>query len=333
MLDMAKKAKRVLILALLALGASNHALAQTAGTGAWPTQKPIRLIAVFPPGGSVDQVARILAPALQAELKQNVIVENIGGASGVIGTSAMTRSDPDGYTFAAVFDTHGVNPSLKDKLPYDTIKDIAPIILVGTSPMVLVASKNSGITSFKQIVEQSKAGKKFSYGSIGIGSLGHLAMARLAKQAGFDWNHIPYRGGGPLMQDVLGGQVELAIGSEFLVKPHIESGGVIPLVITTAKRSPALPNVPTIAESGFPGFSAPAWWAILAPGKTPPAIVDAMNKAFNKALKTPVVAEKFKSQGIEIIGGTPETAREFIGKQIGIWGKFVIENNIKETAQ
>jgi tripartite-type tricarboxylate transporter receptor subunit TctC len=274
-----------------------------------------------------------LAPALQAELKQNVIVENIGGASGVIGTSAMTRSDPDGYTFAAVFDTHGVNPSLKDKLPYDTIKDIAPIILVGTSPMVLVASKNSGITSFKQIVEQSKAGKKFSYGSIGIGSLGHLAMARLAKQAGFDWNHIPYRGGGPLMQDVLGGQVELAIGSEFLVKPHIESGGVIPLVITTAKRSPALPNVPTIAESGFPGFSAPAWWAILAPGKTPPDIVDAMNKALNKALKTPVVAEKFKSQGIEIIGGTPETAREFIGKQIGIWGKFVIENNIKETAQ
>ena len=333
MLDMAKKAKRVLILALLALGVSNHALAQTAGTGAWPTQKPIRLIAVFPPGGSVDQVARTLAPALQAELKQNVIVENIGGASGVIGTSAMTRSDPDGYTFAAVFDTHGVNPSLKDKLPYDTIKDIAPIILVGTSPMVLVASKNSGITSFKQIVEQSKAGKKFSYGSIGIGSLGHLAMARLAKQAGFDWNHIPYRGGGPLMQDVLGGQVELAIGSEFLVKPHIESGGVIPLVITTAKRSPALPNVLTIAESGFPGFSAPAWWAILAPGKTPPAIVDAMNKALNKALKTPVVAEKFKSQGIEIIGGTPETAREFIGKQIGIWGKFVIENNIKETAQ
>ena len=333
MLDMAKKAKRVLILALLALGASNHALAQTAGTGAWPTQKPIRLIAVFPPGGSVDQVARILAPALQAELKQNVIVENIGGASGVIGTSAMTRSDPDGYTFAAVFDTHGVNPSLKDKLPYDTIKDIAPIILVGTSPMVLVASKNSGITSFKQIVEQSKAGKKFSYGSIGIGSLGHLAMARLAKQAGFDWNHIPYRGGGPLMQDVLGGQVELAIGSEFLVKPHIESGGVIPLVITTAKRSPALPNVPTIAESGFPGFSAPAWWAILAPGKTPPAMVDSMNKALNTALKNPVVAEKFKSQGIEIIGGTPETAREFIGKQIGIWGKFVIENNIKETAQ
>jgi tripartite-type tricarboxylate transporter receptor subunit TctC len=333
MLYLAKLAKRALFFALLAMGTSQLALAQSGGVGAWPTQKPIRLIAVFPPGGSVDQVARVLAPALQTELKQNVIVENIGGASGVIGTSAMTRADADGYTFAVVFDTHGVNPSLKDKLPYDTIKDIAPIILVGTSPMVLIASKSSGITSFKQLAEMSKAGKQFSYGSIGIGSLGHLAMARLAKQAGFDWNHIPYRGGGPLMQDALGGQVQLAVGSEFLVKPHIDSGGVIPLAMTTTKRSAGLPNVPTISESGFPGFSAPAWWAVLAPGKTSPAIIDAMNKALNKVLKTPAVAEKFKSQGIEIVGGSPETAREFIGKQIGIWGKFVIENNIKETGQ
>ena len=333
MLHLAKTAKSALFATLITLGLGSLAIAQTAGVGTWPTQKPIRLIAVFPPGGSVDQMARVFAPVLQAELKQNVIVENIGGASGVIGTSAMTRADADGYTFAVVFDTHGVNPSLKDKLPYDTIKDIAPIILVGTSPMVLVASKNSGITSFKQLTEMSKAGKPFSYGSIGVGSLGHLAMARLAKQAGFDWNHIPYRGGGPLMQDALGGQVQLAIGSEFLVKPHIDSGSVIPLVITTAKRAPGLPNVPTVAESGFPGFSAPAWWAVLAPAKTPPAIVDAMNTALNKALKNPVVAEKFKSQGIEIVGGSPETARDFIGKQIGIWGKFVIENNIRETGQ
>ncbi len=326
-----KVAKKALLFSMLLIATSSMASAQSAGVGTWPTQKPIRLIAVFPPGGSVDQVARTLAPALQAELKQNVIVENVGGASGVIGTAAMTRSDPDGYTFALVFDTHGVNPSLKDKLPYDTIKDIAPVTLIGTSPMVLVASKSSGITSFKQLVEQSKAGKQFSYGSIGIGSLGHLAMARLAKQAGFDWNHIPYRGGGPLMQDVLGGQVQLAVGSEFLVKPHIDSGGVIPLVITTAKRSSGLPNVPTISESGFPGFNAPAWWAILAPGKTPPAIVNAMNQAVTKALKTPSVAAKLKAQGIEIVAGNPETLRDFIGKQIAVWGKFVIENNIKET--
>ncbi|BDX21978.1 hypothetical protein TUM22923_12990 [Polynucleobacter sp. TUM22923] len=326
-----RMAKKALILGSVLLAASSIVSAQSAGVGTWPTQKPIRLIAVFPPGGSVDQVARVLAPALQAELKQNVIVENIGGASGVIGTAAMTRADPDGYTFAVVFDTHGVNPSLKDKLPYDTIKDIAPVTLIGTSPMVIVASKSSGITSFKQLIDQSKAGKQFSYGSIGIGSLGHLAIARLAKQSGLDWNHIPYRGGGPLMQDILGGQVQLAIGSEFLVRPHIDSGGVIPLAITTSKRSAALPNVPTIAESGFPGFNAPAWWAVLAPGKTPPAIVNAMNQAVTKALKTPSVAEKLKSQGIEIVAGNPDTLRDFIGKQIAIWGKFVIENNIKEA--
>ncbi|SNX28132.1 Tripartite-type tricarboxylate transporter, receptor component TctC [Polynucleobacter meluiroseus] len=328
---LSKMAKRALLTCLAVIGMIGIASAQAPGVGSWPTQKPIRLIAVFPPGGSVDQVARILAAALQTELKQNVIVENVGGASGVIGTAAMARAEPDGYTFAVVFDTHGVNPSLKDKLPYDTIKDIAPVTLIGTSPMVLVASKSSGITSFKQLVEQSKKGKQFSYGSIGIGSLGHLAMARLAKQSGFDWNHIPYRGGGPLMQDVLGGQVELAIGSEFLVKPHIDSGGVIPLVVTTPKRSPALPNVPTISESGFPGFDAPAWWALLAPGKTPPAIVNAMNQAATKALKSPAVANKLETQGIAVVAGGPETLRDFIGKQIATWGKFVIQNNIKET--
>lgn len=333
MLYLAKTAKSALFTTLITLGLGSLAIAQTAGVGTWPTQKPIRLIAVFPPGGSVDQVARVFAPVLQAELKQNVIVENIGGASGVIGTAAMTRADPDGYTFAVVFDTHGVNPILKDKLPYDTLKDIAPVTLIGTSPMVLVASKASGITSFKQLVEMSKTGKQFSYGSIGIGSLGHLAIARLAKQAGFDWNHIPYRGGGPLMQDALGGQVQLAIGSEFLVKPHVDSGGVIPLVITTDKRSSALPNVPTIAESGYPGFNAPAWWAVLAPGKTPPAIVNAMNQAVTKALKTPAVADKLKAQGIVIVAGNPEVLNNFIGKQIAVWGKFVIENNIKEAAQ
>ena len=330
---LSNSAKKALFIGFALFGLSSLVLAQSGGVGAWPTQKPIRLVAVFPPGGSVDQVARILAPALQAELKQNVIVENIGGASGVIGTSAVAHAEPDGYTFAVVFDTHGVNLSLKDKLPYNTTKDLAPVTLIGTSPMVLVASKASGITSFKQLAEESKAGKKFSYGSIGIGSLSHLVIARLATQAGFDWNHIPYRGGSPLMEGALGGEVELAIGTEFLVKPHIDSGGLIPLLLTTSKHSSQSPKVPTIAESGFPGFGAPAWWAILAPAKTPPAIVNAMNQAVVKALASPVVANKFNMQGIEIIAGGPEILRDFIDKEIAIWSKFVIENNIKETSQ
>jgi tripartite-type tricarboxylate transporter receptor subunit TctC len=317
------------LLALLALmGVTNLAWA----ADDWPAQKLIRVIAVFPPGGSVDQVARILAPALQTQLKQSVIVENIGGASGVIGTSALAKATPDGYTFAVVFDTHGVNPSLKDKMPYDTKKDLVTVTMIGTAPMVLSASKSSGITSFKQLVDQSKAKKPNSYGSIGTGSLGHLAMAMLAKEAKFEWTHVPYRGGGPLMQDALAGHVPLAVGSLFLEKPHIESGGVIPLVVTTKKRSPDLPNVPTISESGYPNFEAPAWWAIIAPAKTPDAIVNKMHEAVAAVLKKPEVANKLKSQGIEIAGLGPKPAQEFVNRQIEIWGKFVKENSIKEDA-
>ena len=318
-----------IIAALFALCVITPALAQS-DVGNWPSQRPIKIIAVFPPGGSVDQVARILAPVLQAELKQNVIVENIGGASGVIGTTAVARATGDGYTFGLVFDTHGVNPSLKDSLPYDTLKDLVTINMIGTSPMVLAASKKSGITSMKQLMDDSKAKKPFTYGSIGIGSLGHLAIADFAKKTGVDWVHAPYRGGGPMVQDGLAGQVPLVVGSMFLIKPHADSGGLIPLAVTTAKRSPDMPKVPTLSESGYPGFEAPAWWAVIAPSKTPPAIVNAMYRAVDKALKTPAVAEKLKGQGIQVQSLNPEAANAFVAKQIGIWGKFVIQNNIKE---
>lgn len=314
---------------LFVFGLLSPAIAQS-DVGNWPSQRPIKIIAVFPPGGSVDQVARILAPILQAELKQNVIVENIGGASGVIGTTAVARASGDGYTFGLVFDTHGVNPSLKDSMSYDTLKDLVTVNMIGTSPMVLAASKKSGITSMKQLMADSKAKKPFTYGSIGIGSLGHLAIADFAQKTGVDWVHAPYRGGGPMVQDGLAGQVPMVVGSMFLIKPHADSGGLIPLAVSTAKRSPDMPNVPTLAESGYPGFAAPAWWAVIAPSKTPPAIVNAMYRALDKALKTPAVAEKLKNQGILIQSLNPEAANAFVAKQIGIWGKFVIQNNIKE---
>ncbi len=297
----------------------------------WPNQKVIKLISVFPPGGSVDAVSRILAPVLQTQLKQNVIVENIGGASGMIGTTALVKAAPDGYTFAVVFDTHGVNPSLK-QLAFDTKKDIITVTMVGTSPMVISAGKNSGITSFKQLIDESKNKKAQSYGSIGTGSLGHLALASLSKDAKFDWTHVPYRGGGPLMQDALAGHVPLSIGSMFLVKPHADAGGIVPLAVTTLKRSPEMPNVPTIAESGYPNFEAPAWWAVIAPAKTPAAIVNKMHEEVAKALRTPDVAARLKAQGIDVQALGPKPAQEFVNKQIDIWGKFVKENDIKESS-
>ena len=296
---------------------------------AWPTRQPIKLVAVFPPGGSVDQVARILAVPLAQQLGQTVIVDNKGGASGSIGTAFVAAASPDGYTFAVVFDTFGVNPSLIPGLAYDSKKDLVPLVLVGTSAMVLATNTGSEYKTFADVVAAAKAKKAVNYGSIGSGSLGHLAMALLGRSGGLEWQHVPYKGGGPLMTDAVAGHVPLTIASVFVTKPHLDSKRLRPLAVTTSKRSPELPEVPTVAESGYPGFDAPAWWAVLAPAKTPPEIVRRMNEELNKALKSPPVAGHLAGQGITIIGGTPETARTFINKQIDTWAVVVRENNIK----
>jgi tripartite-type tricarboxylate transporter receptor subunit TctC len=197
--------------------------------------------------------------------------------------------------------------------------------------MLIAASKASGITTFKQLIDDSKAGKPSSYGSIGTGSLGHLAMASLAQKSKFEWTHVPYRGGGPMMADALAGHVPLAVGSLYLIKPHVDSNRVIPLAVTSPKRTPELPNVPTIAESGFPGFDAPAWWGIIAPAKMPKEIVQKMNTAMIAVLKRPDIAKKLDDQGIDIVAGGPEIFNPFLDKQMNTWGKFIIDNKIKET--
>ena len=321
--------KRSVIFAALALSALVWAGSAMAQTAAWPTRGPIKLVAVFPPGGSVDQVARILQVPLQAALGQTVIVENKGGASGSIGAAAVAAAPADGYTFAVVFDTHGVNPALIPNLPFDSRKDLPPIILVGTSPMVLATFAGSEYKTFADVVTAAKAKKNVSYGSIGSGSLGHVAMTLLGKNGGIDWAHIPYKGGGPLMNDAVAGHVPLSIGSVFVTKPHIDSGRMRPLAVTSSKRSPDLPNVPTIAESGYANFEAPAWWAVLAPANTPPDILRRMNEALNTVLKTPEIAKKLDAQGIDVIGGSPEVAKVFIEKQMDIWAKVVKDNGIK----
>ncbi|MBM3361943.1 MAG: tripartite tricarboxylate transporter substrate binding protein [Betaproteobacteria bacterium] len=296
---------------------------------AWPTRQPIKLVAVFPPGGSVDQVARLLAPALSAQLGQSVIVENRGGASGSIGAAAVAASAPDGYTFAVVFDSHGVNPSLIPSLPFDSKKDLAPVVLIGTAPMVLGTPAASDYNSFSDVVAAAKTSKGASYGSIGSGSLGHLAMALFGKGGGLNFQHIPYKGGGPLMNDAVAGHVPLAIGSVFLLKPFIDSKRLRALAVTTSKRSPDLPDVPTLAELGFAGFEAPAWWAVLAPARTPPEIMARMNEALNAVMRAPDLAKRLDAQGIDVVGGSPDSARVFIERQMDLWGRVVRENNIK----
>ena len=311
------------------LAAAALALVTTlAQAQAWPTKQPIKLVAVFPPGGSVDQVARILAPVLQQRLGQSVVVDNKGGASGSIGTAAVASAAPDGYTFAVVFDTHGVNPALLPSLPFDTRKDLAAVALVGTGAMVITTVASSPYKSFADLVAAAKAGG-VNYGSIGSGSLGHLAVTMLAKANGLDFVHVPYRGGGPLMNDAVAGHVPVSVSSIFLAKPHIDSKRLRPLAVTTSTRSANLPEVPTVAESGFAGFDAPAWWAVLAPAKTPPEIVRRMNEEINAAMKAPEVADKLAAQGIVTHIGTPAAAQSFIEGQLDTWSRIVKANAIK----
>jgi tripartite-type tricarboxylate transporter receptor subunit TctC len=320
------------VLAIAAAAAAGSFASLPAFAQAWPGKQPIKLVAVFPPGGSVDQVARILAPVLQQQLGQAVIVDNKGGASGSIGTGAVAASPPDGYTFAVVFDTHGVNPALIPSLPFDTRKDLAAVSLIGTSAMVLATHVDTPYRTFADVVAAAKVGKGgkgVPYGSIGSGSLGHLAVTLLAKSGGLDLVHVPYRGGGPLMNDAIAGHVPLSIGSVFVTKPHLDSKRLRALAVTTSQRSSILPDVPTLAESGFAGFDAPAWWAVLAPAKTPPEIIKRMNEEISAALKKPEVRDKLAAQGIDIVGSTPQAAQSFIERQLDTWAKVVKDNGIK----
>lgn len=310
---------------MVALGLSvPAALAQS-----WPT-KPVRLIAVFPPGGSVDQVARLLGHQLTLQTGQQVIVDNRGGASGSIGTAALAKADPDGYTLGVVFDTHAANPSLMPNLPFDTLRDLAPIMLVGTGGMALVAHASQPFKSFRDVVAAAKAKPgSVSYGTIGAGSIGHLAMTQLANQLGVELNHIPYRGGGPLMNDAIAGQVPLAIGSVFLVSPHVASGRVRAIAVTSAKADPKLPGAEPIGNQGAPGFEAYTWWGVFAPANLPPGLGRRIYEEFAKAVRAPEVVEKLTAQGIEVLGAPPAELDAFVRKEIPRWAKVIRDNNIK----
>ncbi len=304
-------------------------IAMTAGAQPWPN-KPVKMIAVFPPGGSVDTVARILSFQLTKQLGQQFIVDNKGGASGSIGTGAVAKSPPDGYTFAVVFDTHGVNPSLIPNLPFDTLKDLAPVMMIGSSPMVIAKHPSVAFKDFKDVIAAGKAkADAASFGSIGSGSLGHLAMMQIAGLAGTTFNHIPYKGGGPLVQDAIAGHVPLMIGTVFLAKPQIDAKKLVPLAVTSAKRSPSLPDTPTVSEQGVAGFESLAWWGVFAPAGTPPAIIARLNDELSKALKTPEVAEKLTAQGMEITGSKPDVLQRFVQSEIARWLKVVQDNKIK----
>ena len=316
--------QRAFLIALVAavLGWPLAAIAQ-----AWPA-KPVKIIVPFPPGGSVDQVARIFAAQLTTQLGQQFVVENRAGASGSIGTQVVATAPPDGYTLGVVFDTHAVNPTLIPNIPFDTLKDIAPVMLVGTSPMAIVTHASQPYRDFRDVLAAAKK-EPVAYGSIGTGSLGHLAMTQVAASQQVQFTHVPYKGGGPLMTDAIGGQVPLAIGTVFLVNPHVKGGKVRALAVTSAKPSPQLPGVGTVADQGVPGFSALAWWGVIAPGTTPQPLVRRIHDELKKALANPTVAQKLSEQGMDIVGGPPEEMDRFVRAEISRWAAVVRDNRIK----
>jgi tripartite-type tricarboxylate transporter receptor subunit TctC len=285
---------------------------------------------VFPPGGSVDQVARALAQQMSVHTGQSFVVDNRGGASGSIGTAAIAKAEPDGYTIGVVFDTHAVNPSLIPNLPFETLKDLTPLMLVGTGAMALVTNVAQPYKSFKDVVAAAKARPgSVAYGTIGAGSLGHLTMTQLGNQLGVEFNHVPYRGGGPLMNDAIGNQVPLAIGSVFLVSPHVASGRLRAIAVTSLKPDPSLADAEPIAVQGVPGFEAYTWWGVIGPGNLPAPLARRIYDELAKAINTPSVREKLVAQGIDVSGAPGAELDALVRREMARWAKVVTDNNIK----
>jgi tripartite-type tricarboxylate transporter receptor subunit TctC len=295
----------------------------------WPT-KPVKFVSPYPPGGSVDPLARLFAAKIGESLKQQFIVENRTGASGIIGTDYVAKSAPDGYTFVFIFDTHAVHQALNPKLPFDPVKDFAPVMVVGTAPMAIATATGKPYKNLADVVAAAKAKDGVSIGSVGNGSLGHLASILLSQATGAKLIHVPYKGGGPLTTDAMGGQVELAIASVAPISPHVRSGRLRALATTGEKRSHGLPDVPTLAEQGVKGLSALAWWGILAPAGTPKPIIEKLVLELNKALILPDVNRTLtETMGMDVIALSPEATQKFIAGEMQRWGKVVKDNNIR----
>jgi tripartite-type tricarboxylate transporter receptor subunit TctC len=317
--------RRPLLAATALLAAPAIARAQSA----WPNG-PIRIIVPFPPGGSTDALSRMLQPRLQAEFGVPIVVENRAGASGSLGTGFVARSAPDGNTWVLVFDTHAVNPALIPTMGFDTQRDMTPLLLFGTAPMVLTAHRTRPYRSMAQVVEAAKARPEtVTYGSIGNGSVAHLTMEMAQRIGGFRLVHVPYRGGGPLAVASLAGEVDLPIATRPAIGPHIDSGALIPLAQTGATRSPSMPDIPTLAESGIPGIDARAFWGFLGPAGLPPAIKQRMEAAIRSALEVPDIRQRVIGLGIDLDPQGEAVFGPFVARQMETWARVVRENNIR----
>ncbi|MEJ5989736.1 tripartite tricarboxylate transporter substrate binding protein [Ramlibacter sp. PS3R-8] len=305
------------------------------GAGAFaqdfPTKGPVRLIVGFAPGGGTDAIARALNTRMGEVLKQTVIVENRAGAGGTLAADHVAKAAPDGYTVLFTLNNHSINQALYPKLPYDTERDFRGVTLIGSLPQAFAAhpqAKANTIQEFLQLGGKADP-KQRVYANGGTGSPGHFAAAYLELISGTEFTHVPYKGAGPAITDVIGGQVPYILSTLTGLLPHIKSGKLKAIALTSAERSPLLPNVPTIAESGFPGYDMDSWMGIFVPRATPPHIVKALNDAMLEALKQPAVRERVESQAGRLQPGTGEELDKIVAEDIKRYTKVVKERGVK----
>lgn len=296
----------------------------------WPS-KPVRIVVPFAAGGTSDILARALAEKLQASLKQTVLVENKAGAGGVIGADSVAKSAPDGYTFLlGTIASHAINPALQPKMPYDAGKDFAPVILLGSISNVLLVGANQPYKNVQDVIAAAKAQPGgLPFASAGQGSSQHMSGETFRLLAKAELTHVPYKGSAPAVQDVIGGQIPMSFETVTVALPHVQSGRVRALAVTSARRSPVMPNVPTLQEAGVPGFDVASWQALYAPAGTPPAIVQRMNAEVEKIIAMPDMKARMEGLGLEHAPNTPEQFAEFGRNEIAKWTRIVKEGNVK----
>jgi len=312
------------VAAILAWVAAGAGQAQT-----YPV-KPVRVVVPFAPGGGTDVIARRLAAGMTESMNRQVFVENRGGANGIIGTEVVARAPADGYTLLFVSSPHSVNASLYPKLPYDTLRDFAPVSLVATSPYLLVVHPSLPVRNVKELIALARARPdEITYGSGGSGSSAHLAAELFNQMAGVKLREIPYKGAGPALVAVVSGESAAVFGNALTVKPHIQSGRLRVLGIASAKRSASAPEIPTIAEAGVPGFRADAVLGLLAPARTPRAIIDTLNAEVHKTMRQPSTVDAMRGMSVDIALSTPEEFGRLIESEMQRWGKVIRSLNLK----
>jgi len=312
------------LLSALALSASVAVMAQD-----YPN-RPIKLIVPYPPAGGTDIVARVLTEPLSVVLGQPIIIDNRGGAAGNVGTDLAAKAPPDGYTLLFTLSSHTINPKLYDKLPFDVERDFVPISLAAMIPQILVVNPSVPVTNVKELIAYAKANPgKLNYASVGTGSPGHIAGELFKLKTGVDMVHIPYKGGGPAVVDTIGGQVQLLFVSMPAALQHVKAGKLRALGVTSAARSIAAPDIPTIAESGVADYVVDSWYGVLAPAKTPAAILAKLNGAFVKVLESKEVRDKLLAQGAEAAPSTPADFDKLIKEELQKWEYVIRAANIK----